>query len=429
MPEAVRPPGSSNAPPDATARLGRRETCADFDFFDIPAASDTFLATTRPHIADVVSGRQQETGDPNPGGPDPDSAIAAIASNEIDRTTTTSTTTTEPGTILAATASTVHEKPSSASHAWSAGPRRTTRWQTRAQFLLENADQLRRQFGSSRKALTLPTQKADKKVVFSERGLCQLVDHQLSARRATCIHFNSVTRTFTLPTVLARARHVTIKLDATGIGRERFLKEVLPAVAKINSRCPVVLVARKNGLRPADLQALVDIMKRSAVVYHLDLSDNLLCGNEAPCMPLVVLFHVVGPMSHVYLSNCGLNDATALRIASALPANPCIRHLDLRGNAIEGSGAVQLAQAAGQGSALAAVRLQGNEFDEDDEDVMRAVEAANRLRSPGPHPEDGSPVGLPVVETSAVDAVTVLHEPTRVLIQQLLDIAASREQL
>ncbi|MDB5823616.1 MAG: hypothetical protein JWR21_2320 [Herminiimonas sp.] len=293
---------------------------------------------------------------------------------------------------------------------------------------MEEADSLRFQFQSTQKATTPGIQKADKKVVYSERALCQLVNTLLCARRPTCIQFDSITRTLTLPTVLAKARHVPIKLDASGVGRERFLNEVLPALEKIHPRCPVVLVARKNGLRPRDVQVLVEIMKRNPVVYRLDLSENLLCMNEEPCLPLVELFQVVGPTSHVYLHNCGVNGGTACRIADTLSVNPCITHIDLRGNAIDAAAAIELAQAAGRSDSLAALRLQANEFDEDDDDVTLAVEAANRLRAVGSD-DDEVVIRLPVVQTSAVDAETMSNESMRVLVQQLLDAAALREQL
>ena len=408
---------SGNLPSHAPARLGNRENCGDFDFLDPQAESGAPLSATRPRITIVASNSTAGT-------------TAATTASTTSASTTSATPTAElgPGTMHAMTDRPVTEELSTAAHAWTASPQRTNRWQARAQFLQRNADRLRRQFQLTQNATTPKIQKATRKVVYSERGLCQLVDSLLSASRATCIHFDSITRTFTLSTVLARARHVAIKLDASGIGRERFLKEVLPAVAKINTRCPVVLVARKNRLRPCDVQALVDIMKGNAVVYRLDLSDNLLCRDEEPCLPLVELFQVVGPTSHVYLSDCGVNGETARRIADALPANPCITHLDLRRNAIDETAAVRLAQAAARSSPLAALRLQGNEFDEDDEDVMRAVAAANQLKSTQSD-TDNEIISLPVVQTSAVDAETVLNESMCALVQQLLDAAASREQL
>lgn len=415
LPKPVRRLNSSgNAPSDPPARLVHRENCDDFDFQYPQTESGAPLNATPPRIAIVASNPTTTT-----------TAAATTAST----TAATSTPERVPGTMHVATDRPATEEPSSATHAWTASPRRTNRWQARAQILLGKADRIRRQFELTQSATTPKIQKPTKKVVYSERGLCQLVDTMLFYRRATCIHFDSITRTFTLPTVLARARHVAIKLDASGIGRERFLKEVLPAVAKINTRCPVVLVARKNRLRPSDVQALVDIMKHNAVVYRLDLSDNLLCKDEEPCLPLVELFQVVGPTSHVYLSDCGVNGETARRIANALPANPCITHLDLRRNAIDETAAVQLAQAAARTRSLAALRLQGNEFDEDDEDVMLAVEAANRLRANQSIMDDEIIINLPVVQTSAVDAETALNESMRALVQELLDAAASLEQL
>lgn len=428
VPKPVRRLDSSgNLRPAAPARLGRRESTTDFDFVDPQAESGARLYATPPRITIVDSNSNSNS---------TTTTTTTAASTTASTTYTTSTgaaPAAEPGpaTMRMAPdrpATAVSSPASPATPAWTASPRRTNLWQERAQFLLANADQLRGQFEATRKATTPKIQKPTRKVVYSERALCQLVDGLLCAGRATCIHFDWVTRTFSLSTVLARARDVPIKLDASGIGRERFLQEVLPAVAKIHTRCPVVLVARQNRLRPGDVQALVEIMKRNAVVYHLDLSDNPLCRDEEPCLPLVELFRIVGPTSHVYLVNCGVNDETARRIADALPANPCIIHLDLRRNEIDQTGVVRLAQAAARTSSLAALRLQGNEFDEGDEDVMHAVAAANQLKSTQSD-TDNEIISLPLVQTRAVDADTMLNVSMCALVQQLLDAAASREQL
>lgn len=418
LPKTVGRLDGSGKVPDVPARLGHRLSCADFDFFDPQAESGEPLHVTPPRVTIVASNSTAAT-----------TTATTAAATAVSTTNATSTDEPEPAAPHVATERPATEGSASATHVWTASPRRTNRWQARAHILLRNTDRIRRQFQLTQNATTPKIQKATKKVVYSERGLCQLVDSLLSARRSVCIHFDSVTRTLTLPTVLARARHVAIKLDASGIGRERFLTEVLPAVAKINTRCPVVLVARKNRLRPCDVGALVDIMKRNAVVYRLDLSDNLLCRDEEPCLPLVELFQVVGPTSHVYLSDCGINGETARRIADALPVNPCITHLDLRRNAIDETAVVRLAQAAARTSSLAALRLQGNEFDEDDEDVMLAVEAANRLKSNQADMDNEIIISLPVVQTSVVDPETALNESMCALVQQLLDAAAIREQL
>jgi hypothetical protein len=430
---AAIPDGREELPLAASARLNRRERCTDFHFLDSRAQNGAPLRATAPCIAVIAPGSSGNaiTGSVT-------TAPLTTASLTTASLTTASTATTFSSTeipakdiesLLSPAPPDDHamELTSTAPNTWTAPLQRTLRWQVNARYLLSHADQLRRRFRAAQSATTPKLQKAGRKVVYSERGLCKRVDRLLSARHATCIHFDSVTKTFTLPTVLARARRVAIKLDANGVGRERFLNEVLPALAAINTGCVVVLVARKNGLGPSDIQALVDVMKRNAVVYRLDLADNLLCTNEEPCQPLVELFQLVGPTSHVYLSNCGVNGATARQIADALPANPCISHLDLRGNAIDKSAVVHLAQAAGR-SSLLALRLQGNDFDEKDEVVMRAVDAANLLRSGRPE-DDEIIIRLPVVQTSVVDAITMLDESLCDLVQQLLDAAAAREQL
>jgi hypothetical protein len=437
-PSVGRLQSSGKPPPDVAPRLRSPERSPDRGFRSAPTDSGVPIPATAPGNIVVVSNAAKsitryritvasETASAVIASSSSASATAAPANTALPFTDTL-VSGLPPATSQGTATRPAVEQSSTTLHLWTASRRRTDLWRGRAEILLESADALRFQFHSTQKATTPGIQKANRKVVYSERALCQLVDSLLSARRPTCIHFNSVTRTLTLPTVLARVRHVPIKLDASGAGRERFLNEVLPAMAKINTNCPVVLVARKNGLRPRDIQALVDVMNRNAVVYRLDLSENLLCMDEEPCLPLVELFRVVGPTSHVYLSDCGVNGETARQIADALPANPCITHLDLRRNAIDATAAVELAQAAGLCSALAALRLQGNEFDEEDDDVTLAVEAANRLHANRSDDEEVA-IRLPVVQTSAVDAETMLNESMRTLVQQLLDAAALREQL
>lgn len=78
------------------------------------------------------------------------------------------------------------------------------------------------------------------------------------------------------------------------------------------------------------------------------------------------------PVSHLYLSNVGLNDATAAAVEPALATSPVLQHLDLRNNRLTTAGGIAIAQGIVPGTKVRTVRLQGNQFGID-EDVGKAV--------------------------------------------------------
>ncbi len=138
--------------------------------------------------------------------------------------------------------------------------------------------------------------------------------------------------------------HKPVKLFAGDIGKDRFA-EVLKALQEIPSHCPVILDLSSSGIGPAELNQLVDVMETCPVVYHLDLRRNSLCDGDEPSPALIRLFENLGPMSHLYLEQTGLNDNTAAGIHDALERNRCLRYLDLQNNRLTDDGVIAIVNA------------------------------------------------------------------------------------
>lgn len=166
--------------------------------------------------------------------------------------------------------------------------------------------------------------------------------------------------------------HGVIKIDAKGIGRERVMAEVRALLEQVPSHAKVALDLSGNSLTALDLELLVESLERNPVVYQLSLDNNPLCQGDQICEPLVKLFSVFAPVSHLYLSNVGLNDATAAAVEPALATSPVLQHLDLRNNRLTTAGGIAIAQGIVPGTKVRTVRLQGNQFGID-EDVGKAV--------------------------------------------------------
>ena len=135
-----------------------------------------------------------------------------------------------------------------------------------------------------------------------------------------------------------------VKLLAGGVGADRFA-EVLNALLEIPSHCPVILDLSSSGIGPAELNQLVDVMETCPVIYHLDLRKNRLCEGDEASPALIRLFENLGPMSHLYLEQTGLNDATAAGIHDALERNRCLRYLDLQSNRLSDDGVIAIVNA------------------------------------------------------------------------------------
>ena len=143
-----------------------------------------------------------------------------------------------------------------------------------------------------------------------------------------------------------------VLLAAREIGSKRFVDEVLTALREIPAHCPVILDARGNDLGPAELNQLVDVMEKHPVIYQLNLNDNTFCTGEESCKALKRLFDALGPVTHLYLRNTGLNDKAAKHLQATMIADTCLRHVDVRSNNINDFGAGALIHVAAWRSQL-----------------------------------------------------------------------------
>lgn len=156
--------------------------------------------------------------------------------------------------------------------------------------------------------------------------------------------------------------HGVIKIAASGIGRARVVDEALRLLETVPSYARVALDLSDNCLNEQDLELLLIAMERKPVVYQLSLDNNPLCQGDQVCMPLVKLFSQLGPSSHLYLTNVGLNDATAECIQAPLANSQTLLHLDLRNNRLTEAGAITIVASVVPRTCLDTLRLQGNQF-------------------------------------------------------------------
>ncbi len=169
-----------------------------------------------------------------------------------------------------------------------------------------------------------------------------------------------------------------IKFNAQGIGRERVLAEVIPALYDATPDCPMIVNLSGNNLTAEDLKPLIVFMADHPAIYQLDLSNNLFCIDDHPSQELEELFSVLGPVSHLYLNNTGLNDSTTAAVEGHIK-NSCLMHLDLRLNQLSENGCMSILNAIASTATptedlpteaiynfihpyLRAVRLQNNNF-------------------------------------------------------------------
>ena len=203
------------------------------------------------------------------------------------------------------------------------------------------------------------------------------------------LNFSDLNNKIDISKLVGKLHDQVIKLNAKGIGRERFLAEVMPALSSVRFACPVVLDASDNGLLAEDLQMLVHFMDQYRCIYRLDLSNNPLCTGKEVCMPMVELFHTPSPLSHLYLENTGFNDQTASWISESLAHNPCLQHLDLRANDLCDIGALDLIDAVGSydsetdavhvNTVMKTLRLQENHYGHQNTFIFTTVMQANLL--------------------------------------------------
>jgi hypothetical protein len=252
-------------------------------------------------------------------------------------------------------------------------------WQAEGKKLREQTAQLREDFEQSRQPIRLACQ--DK---LSVDELWQSVS-DLSGIE---INFKDIRNVTKIMSIVDKLDDQTIKFSASGMARNNFMKEVLPVLSKIPAGCRVVLEATHNNLQPDDVQQLIMIMKANPCIVQLNLSGNALCHGNQISTCIVELFHTPSPLTHLYLNAIDLNDETAIALSEPLATNPCLRHLDLRKNHLTQDAALALINAVATtdstgavhtNTVLNALRLQGNQYGQENKIIFTALEEALHL--------------------------------------------------
>ncbi len=238
------------------------------------------------------------------------------------------------------------------SYSGSAGPGVATplqaqMWKARAEFIKENAGQLREDFEASQQIVS--------DLVAARSGSAKEISTADVAQfdSLTGVEFrlqDSSLEPAVLASLLSKLEHKVIRLDAKGIGRERFLNEVIPALKSVNPGCQLVLDASDNQLSSDDLKPVLDYMATSPRIYRLDLSGNPLCSGDGPAAEVLQLFKFAGPMTDLCLNGTGLNDATAVGLKQTLADATALTKLYLQGNRLTEDGAIAIMQAIAPGS-------------------------------------------------------------------------------
>lgn len=304
-------------------------------------------------------------------------------------------------------------------------------WHDNAKALLGKADKLRMAFGISSKRL----------ISNAEEGVSgQAAIDALSKYSAVQFCLRHVVINFEISQLIRSVRSKPVKMDASGIGRERYLNELVPALGLVNPDCPLILDLSNNELRTDDLLPLLAFIKKSPIIYQLDLRNNFLCDGEEASLPLVALCKLVSPLSHLYLSNTAFNDASARCIAPILNKNPCLMHLDLRYNTLTEAGALSVIKAVGYQTAsgqwqvnrvLTAVRLQKNNFVMSDTISRAIVELQSALdgdHKPG-NDDSISEVGVYVVQVDDINFAHAALNQLTIFYQEIFSKNASAESL
>lgn len=255
------------------------------------------------------------------------------------------------------------------SRATSPTEKRVKEWRASAQALLDNAKTLRSDFVISKKAIDYSSSNGfiDPTNDFSALSSCTGLGFPLLNATWTEENIHTLqafgTKSFSENESTSEKQksflsddgdvgdlkkynlHKPVKLFAGSIDKDRFAG-VLKALQEIPSHCPVILDLSSSGIGPAELNQLVDVMETCPVIYHLDLKNNTLCEGDEPSPVLIRLFENLGPMSHLYLEQTGLNDNTAAGIRDALERNRCLRYLDLQNNRLTDNGVIAIVDAA-----------------------------------------------------------------------------------
>ncbi len=203
-------------------------------------------------------------------------------------------------------------------------------WKAQAGFIKERAGEILGDFGRSQKML------AGMSVAGAESFRAQLNELDGVELRFQDSPLDPAAMVGLLSTVEGKV----IKLNAKGMGRDRFLNEVMPALKAVNPGCQIVLDASENQLAANDLKPLLDYMSTHPCIYRLDLSGNTLCGGSDCSAAVLQLFEFAGPLTHLSLCCTGLNDATVAGLNEVIAGAPLLAKLDLQGNQLTEEGAI-----------------------------------------------------------------------------------------
>lgn len=168
----------------------------------------------------------------------------------------------------------------------------------------------------------------------------------------------------------------TVKVDATNIGRDRFVAEVLPVLEKLPASCKLILDAAENGLTAPDLDRLTSVMSRRPFFYRLDLSSNPLPDGGNYPQSFASLFRHAGPLTHLYLAGTGFDKEAVFALKRSFAEARLLERLDLRNNLLDEEAAIALINTIlpdesdvselPRLDALRAVRLGGNPYTGDE---------------------------------------------------------------
>lgn len=138
--------------------------------------------------------------------------------------------------------------------------------------------------------------------------------------------------------LVSAIRDKPIKLNAFYLGRRNFSSEFMPVLLATHPSCPLIVDLSFSLLLPCDLSELAACMRSRPSIYRLNLSDNDLSDPGGLCKELVDLFESLGPVTHLYLGNNGIDDETAAAIKHILATNRHLTYLNVRGNSLSASG-------------------------------------------------------------------------------------------
>ena len=241
-------------------------------------------------------------------------------------------------------------------------------WQARAQTLQLKANTYRKDFGQSAASVS-------NNIAMKLTG-AMATD---ALARFSAVEFN-LSKFDLIPEIAGQVsqqigsiRNKPLKINASEFkGDLQTLQSILQTLlASVHESCLLILDISNNGLHGTDLGPLLEFIKRKPLIYQLNLDGNPLCTGNQVTEEVVALFQLSTPISHLYLKQTGVNDATAIKLSEALGQCSCLKLLDLRANGLTAVGAQALVAAVGSileedalhaHSVLQAILLQANNF-------------------------------------------------------------------